>query len=102
MPQKVLVVGGAGFIGSRLTTLLCDLDFEVLVLDDLSFGYKHLVDQRAKFLHGSMRDISSFAQQITGCKVAFLLAAKSIISTSFTNPLSYIDTNIAEFSNCVL
>lgn len=102
MKRKYLVIGGAGFIGSRLVKHLCDSGDEVIVVDDLSFGMRSLVDSRSQFIQCSMRDLASYRREIRGCSAAFLLAARSIITTSYTNPLSYIDTNITDFSVSLL
>ena len=102
MPDKYLVIGGAGFIGSNLVTHLCNAGHNVVVVDDLSYGYRSLVDQRSTFIQCSMRDLASFRTAISDCRAAFILAAKSIISTSYTNPLSYVDTNISELTIALL
>ena len=54
--QNVLLIGGAGYIGSHIVFKLCDLGYNVKVLDDLSSGFKENVDTRAKFIHGSIFD----------------------------------------------
>jgi len=48
--KTVLVTGGAGFIGSNTVRLLCDRGYKVIVFDNLSMGYRELVDKRAKFI----------------------------------------------------
>jgi UDP-glucose 4-epimerase len=53
---KSLVTGGAGFIGAHLATALCDRGNEVVVLDDLSGGFADNVDERARFVQGSIVD----------------------------------------------
>lgn len=55
---KSLVTGGAGFIGAHLAKSLLDRDHEVVVLDDLSGGSLDNVDDRAKFVEGSVTDSS--------------------------------------------
>ena len=50
--MRVLVTGGAGYIGSHVVLELCDKGYEVVVLDDLSSGNKGAVDKRAKFING--------------------------------------------------
>ena len=97
--DKFIVIGGAGFIGSNLVAYLCDLGAEVIVFDDLSTGFDELIDSRCRFYHCSMRDLGGFRQVLVGASAVFILAARSIISTSFTNPLSYMESNISELGN---
>ena len=54
--SKVLVTGGAGFIGSHLIDDLLDLGHEVVCLDDLSGGYRTNVSEKAEFVQGSVVD----------------------------------------------
>lgn len=54
--SKVLVTGGAGFMGSHLTSELIDRGHLVTVLDDLSGGFADNVDSRAQFIQGSITD----------------------------------------------
>ncbi len=54
--ERVLVTGGAGFIGSFVAKKLLDLGKDVIVLDDLSVGKKEYVPKNAKFIKGSILD----------------------------------------------
>jgi len=54
---KVLVTGGAGFIGSHVSQELLKLGYQVIVLDDLSGGFKDNVPERAMFVEGSILDV---------------------------------------------
>jgi UDP-glucose 4-epimerase len=56
MGEKVLVTGGAGFIGSHVTDELIKMGFEVVVLDDLSGGFVDNVNPKASFVQGSITD----------------------------------------------
>jgi UDP-glucose 4-epimerase len=60
--QKVLVTGGAGFIGSHVTDELIDLGYKVTVLDDLSGGFKDNVNPKADFINGSINDFELLNQ----------------------------------------
>ena len=48
--MKILVIGGAGYIGSHVTYELCDRGYDVTVLDDLSSGFIDNLDKRADFI----------------------------------------------------
>lgn len=58
--KKILVTGGAGYIGSHAVVELLDSGYEVVVLDNLENGFIEMVDKRAKFYKGDIREISSF------------------------------------------
>ena len=57
--MKVLITGGAGYIGSVTTAYLLDNGFEVNVLDNLSTGHEKFIDKRAKFFLGDILDSNS-------------------------------------------
>lgn len=58
--KNILVTGGAGYIGSHAVVELLDSGYNVIVLDNLENGFLDLVDERAKFYKGDIRDIPSF------------------------------------------
>jgi UDP-glucose 4-epimerase len=57
--KTILVLGGAGYIGSIAVKKLCDLDYKVIVVDNLLKGKKELVDERAKFNEIDILDLGS-------------------------------------------
>lgn len=73
--MKILVTGGAGFIGSNLVNALIELGHEVTVFDNLSKGRKENVDNRAAFVEGDVKDIGQVARAVKGAEVVFHLAA---------------------------
>ncbi|GLU48576.1 NAD-dependent epimerase/dehydratase family protein [Nocardiopsis ansamitocini] len=78
--MKVLVTGGAGFIGSHLVDHLLDLGREVVILDDLSTGNplnldRALRDPRLDVVQGSVLDPHSLDRAIAGCDTVYHLAA---------------------------
>lgn len=92
--MKVLVTGGAGYIGSITVTKLINEGFEVNVLDDLSTGYRENIHPKAKFIEGSILDETSLELAIEGCAAVIHLAAKSIVSESIEKPNDYQEINL--------
>jgi NAD dependent epimerase/dehydratase family enzyme len=92
--MKVLITGGAGFIGSHVTELFCDLGYSVTVVDDLRFGYERFVDSRAKFVKGSIGDSDLMEKVLEEVGVVIHLAASSIISFSYEDPVGYFQNNL--------
>ncbi|MBI4162373.1 MAG: NAD-dependent epimerase/dehydratase family protein [Candidatus Aenigmarchaeota archaeon] len=74
--QKVLVTGGAGFIGSNLVKRLVADGYEVVVLDNLSTGVYQRLPKQAKFVKGDIEDDDTY-RVIEGCTHVFHLAAKT-------------------------
>ena len=59
MINKILVVGGAGYIGSHIVDLLCEKGFDVTVFDNLTTGYIENLNKKAKFHKGDILNINS-------------------------------------------
>jgi nucleoside-diphosphate-sugar epimerase len=74
---KVLVTGGAGFIGSHLSEGLIARGLEVRVLDNLSYGRRDWVPPAAEFLEGDIRDPGACRRATAGVHGVFHLAAMS-------------------------
>lgn len=95
--MKVLVTGGAGFIGSNLVGLLLDDGHEVAVLDNLSSGYRENLDDlqgAARFIEGDIRDEAALAKAIRGVEVVFHLAASVGNRRSIAHPVEDSETNV--------
>ncbi len=73
--MRILVTGGAGFIGSHLCERLINDGHEVVVLDNLSSGKKEWASQKSKFVNGDIRDPTTVATAMQGCGAVFHLAA---------------------------
>lgn len=93
--KKILITGGAGFIGSHVVDLMCDLGFKVVVVDDLRFGYREFIDKRAKLLKISIEKTNLLSEAMDGVDVVIHLAASSIIERSYLDPISYFENNLA-------
>jgi UDP-glucose 4-epimerase len=97
--NKVLVTGGAGFIGSHLVKLLLEQDFEVVILDDFSSGryenIQHFSTQSSlSIIEASILDVDSVDRAVEGVDWVFHLAGKADIVPSINNPKLYYDTNV--------
>lgn len=96
MTPRILVTGGAGYIGSIVTDQLLDRGFGVVVLDDLSTGHKAAVATGATFVQGNVGDgalvKSLFARERIDAIVH--LAAFALVSESVAQPEKYRANNV--------
>jgi len=98
--MKVLVTGGAGFIGSNLTERLLSLGHVVTVFDNLSrTGTKHNLDwisnhSDLSVIIGDVRDQDAISKAVNDQDVVFHLAAQVAVTTSVTNPRADFETNL--------
>ena len=94
--MKVLVLGGAGYIGSHTVKALCEENIDVVVADNLVTGHIEAVDSRAKFYKGDIRDINFFDDLFSKEKIDAVIhfAAYSLVGESVTDPLKYYDNNL--------
>ena len=93
MKDKILVTGGAGFIGSVISSYLLDNEFEVAVIDDLSTGNRGALDERATLFQGSILDKSFLINALAGVDTVIHCAAKSIVEESVSKPELYEQVN---------
>ncbi len=94
--MKVLVTGGAGFIGSHIVDALLEAGHSVAVVDDLSTGKQSNVDTRACFYFVDIRDADSLAQVFDKEQPEVILhqAAKANVRESMEQPVLYSDVNV--------
>lgn len=102
--MKILVTGGAGFIGSHLCERLIKLDHDVIALDDLSTGatsnLKSLQDSnRFQFVEGSILDLQLVKSLASNADYVFHLAAAVGVFNIVNHPLSSLMTNIRGTEN---
>lgn len=99
--MKVLVVGGAGYIGSVCTELLLDEGHEVAVFDNLIEGHRRAVDARAAFFEGDLAERAQIEDALR--KIApdavMHFAASALVGESMENPSKYFRNNVANGLN---
>ena len=102
--MKVLVVGGAGYIGSIMCRLPIDRGYHTTVLDNLSLGHRAAVDKRIAFVEGDLADNHLLKKIFTSMKVDAVMhfAAFASVAESVKNPLNYYDNNVANTVNLLL
>ena len=94
--MKVVVLGGAGYIGSHTVLQLINEGFEVVVVDNLQTGHLEAVHPHAKFYQGDIRD-RKFLDQVFELEHpdgVIHFAANSLVGESMTDPLKYYDNNV--------
>jgi len=99
--MKILVVGGAGYIGSVCAELLLDEGHVVAILDNLSEGHRRALDPRAEFIQGDLEDRQSIEKLLAKQKPDAVMhfAANALVGESMQNPSKYFRNNIANGLN---
>ena len=94
--MAILVLGGAGYIGSHTVRQLCDKKEEVIVVDSLVTGNKEAVDKRAKFYKGNISDRAFLDTVFETENIDTIIhfAAYSLVGESMKSPLKYYDNNL--------
>ena len=93
--QTVLVIGGAGYIGSHIVLELCEQGYDVTVFDNLSTGHEKNIDPRARFIQGDIinqNDLSNIFQK--DYSAVFHFAALKAAGESMLEPGKYAKANI--------
>ena len=94
--MKILVLGGAGYIGSHTVYELIDAGEEVVIADNLETGHIEAVHPKAKFYNGDIRDRAFVDSVFDNEKIDAVIhfAANSLVGESMVNPLKYYDNNL--------
>lgn len=95
--MRILVTGGAGYIGSVCTELLCDRGHEVAVYDSLARGHRSAVDPRADFIHGQPFEPGHIAAAFQRVQPEAVLhfAGDILVGESMQQPGRYFRNNVA-------
>jgi UDP-N-acetylglucosamine/UDP-N-acetylgalactosamine 4-epimerase len=104
---KVLVTGGAGFIGSNLCESLLTLNNEVVCLDNFATGRRSNIEaflnnRSFKLVEGDIRDAKICSQAVKGCNIVLQQAALGSVPRSLKDPATTNDVNINGFLNVLI
>lgn len=93
--MRILVTGGAGFIGSHLVDRLCEAGHDVRVLDNLSSGKRSNLARivGVEFVEGDVRDAATVRRALDGIEVVYHLAAVASVQASVDDPLGTHGSN---------
>lgn len=94
--MAILVLGGAGYIGSQMVKELIEQNEEVVVVDNLSRGHRYAINQQAKFYEGDIRDTDFLSHVFVKENIEAVIhfCADSVVPESVVNPLKYFDNNV--------
>lgn len=94
--MRVLVTGGAGYIGSHAIRELLEAGHAVTVLDDLSLGHAEAVPAAARFVEGDIADPATLRRALEGAEAVMHFAALAYVGASVGDPAAYYRTNVAK------
>lgn len=105
--KRILVTGGAGFIGSNITDFLLSKGYRVRVFDNLATGYKdnikhHLSNPDFEFMYGDITNLDSLRKACVDVDAICHQAALGSVPRSIVDPLSSHNTNVNGFLNLLL
>src|SRR3989339_263609 len=92
--SKLVVTGGAGFIGSHVVDRLIELGHQVVVIDNLLLGKKSFVNKKAKFVKADIRDFGKLKKYFSGAEAVFHLAADPRLPISIEDPITTHEINV--------
>ena len=99
--QTILVTGGAGYIGSKVSYDLIDKGYKVISIDDLSEGYKKIVPKKCIFIKVDISKLANLEKVFKRYKfnAVFHFAAKKKVDESQKYPIKYFNTNVVGTKN---
>lgn len=105
--SKVLVTGGAGFIGSNLCEKLLEFGAEVTCLDNLATGHKHNIEpfiknSKFKFIEGDIRNLGTCMEATGNQDFVLHEAALGSVPRSINDPITSNDVNVSGFLNMLV
>ena len=104
---KILISGGAGFIGSNLCVFFLAKQYEVICLDNFSTGHRYNVssfyeNEKFHLIEGDIRDINTCHEAVKGVDYVLHQAALGSVPRSINNPITSNDVNVSGFLNMLV
>lgn len=100
--NKVIVTGGAGFIGSHLTDALLEQGYDVIIIDNLIAGRKENINPRASFYQYDIRNFDQISPLFKDVSIVFHCAALPRVQPSIEDPCNTHDVNVTGTLNVLL
>jgi UDP-glucose 4-epimerase len=98
---KILLTGGAGYIGTHTCIELLNQNYKIVVYDNLSNSSKEAIKRVEKitgksieFIEGDIRDEENLSKSLVGCEAVIHFAGLKAVGESVTKPLEYYDNNV--------
>ena len=92
--MRIVITGGAGFIGSNLAELCRRGGHDVAVIDDLSTGQRDSVPDDVRFVEGSILDVDALESTVEGAEAVVHLAAVASVPESIDDPIRTNEVNV--------
>lgn len=92
--MKILITGGAGFIGTHIARQLLDSHHEVLIYDNLSHSSINNIDKRALFIQGDLKDEDRLKKILPGVDAVIHMASLIEVAESVKDPFAFAENNI--------
>lgn len=105
--KKILITGGAGFIGSNLCSYFLSNDNQVVCLDNFATGHRYNIDKfisndNFKLIEGDIRDIDTCKIAVEGVDYVLHQAALGSVPRSLKDPITSNDVNVSGFLNMLV
>ena len=105
--HKILITGGAGFIGSNLTEYFLNNGYHVVCLDNFATGHRHNIESflenpNYKLIEGDIRDLETCQKAVENVDYVLHQAALGSVPRSIKNPITSNDVNVSGFLNMLI